>query len=177
MPIKGLFVSLVTAAALAPTASATPAAAVGAPSESPAALRKSGSPAALRRSSEPSAPAGEPGAPTDGYASGSGRPDGADPSARFTVSYRADAGFAAAVTLECDPAGGGHPRAAEACALLDTAGGDPDRIPQPPTACIMIYMPVRAEVTGTWHGSPITWQHRYGNACEMRRALGVLIAF
>jgi subtilisin inhibitor-like len=114
---------------------------------------------------------------SDGYASGTGRPDDTGPGARLEVSYLADAGFAAAVKLDCDPAGGGHPRAAEACAILDAAGGEPDRIPAPNTACILIYAPVLAEVRGDWHGTTVAWQHRYGNSCEMRRALGALIAF
>jgi hypothetical protein len=126
----------------------------------------------------PAAAADRPGDPPgDGYASGSGRPDDAEPGAHLTVSYLADAGSAAAVKLDCDPAGGGHPKAAEACAVLDAAGGKPSRIPPAHTACVMIFAPVQAEVRGTWHGKSVQWRHRYGNSCEMRRALGALIAF
>ena len=89
----------------------------------------------------------------------------------------ADAGFATAVKLECDPAGGGHPQAAQACAELEAVGGDVDKIEPAHTACIMIYQPVTAEVSGEWRGTTIGWQHRYGNSCEMKRALGVLVAF
>jgi hypothetical protein len=110
-----------------------------------------------------------------GYGNGGGR---GEPSAKLTVSYLADAGFAAAVKLECDPAGGGHPEAAEACAELEAAGGDPGKIePTPHTACMMIYQPIAAHVDGVWRGTTIKWEHRYGNSCEMKRALRVLVAF
>jgi hypothetical protein len=112
--------------------------------------------------------------PGPGYGDGGGR---GEPKAKLTVSYMADAGFARAVKLECDPASGGHPQAAQACAELEAVGGDIDKIEPAHTACIMIYQPVTAEVSGEWRGTPIGWQHRYGNGCEMKRALGVLVAF
>lgn len=116
------------------------------------------------------------GAPPAGYAGGSGRP-GSSPKARLTLSYMAEAGFADAVTLECAPVGGRHPAGAKACATLAAAGGDPDRIPPAHTMCMLIYAPVVAEVSGTWHGRSVAWRHRYGNTCEMRRATGVVFDF
>jgi hypothetical protein len=99
------------------------------------------------------------------------------PQARLTLSYMADAGFAEAVKLDCGPVGGGHPLGAQVCATLDAADGDPDRIPPSRTMCFLIYAPIEAQVSGTWQGKTIEWEHRYGNACEMRRATGVLFAF
>src|SRR4051794_25561966 len=78
--------------------------------------------------------------PGPGYAGGGGRGPGAD----LTLTYMADAGFATAVKLDCDPPGGGHPRPAEACAELTAAGGDPDRIKPGQGICIMIYAPITA---------------------------------
>lgn len=111
--------------------------------------------------------------PDPGYAGGGGR----GPGAELTLTYMAEAGFADAVTLECDPPGGGHPKPADACAELTAVAGDPDRIEPGHGACMMIFAPITAEVTGDWHGTAVTWRHRYGNSCEMRRALGVLFAF
>ena len=108
-----------------------------------------------------------------GYGGGGGRGPGAD----LTLTYMAQAGFAAAVTLECDPPGGGHPKPADACAELTAVAGDPDKIEPGLGACMMIYAPITAEITGDWHGTAIDWQHTYGNSCEMKRALGVLFAF
>jgi hypothetical protein len=110
----------------------------------------------------------------DGYGGGGGRDQ---PKAKLTVGYMADAGFADAVKLECDPAGGGHPQAARACAELAAVGGDLDQIEPARTACMLIYQPVTATVSGEWRGAKIEWRHRYGNSCEMKRALGVLVAF
>jgi hypothetical protein len=112
--------------------------------------------------------------PSPGYGGGGGR---GEPGAKLAVSYMAAAGFADEVKLECDPAGGGHPHAAAACAELAAVGGDPERIEPAHTACMMIYQPITAQVLGEWRGTPIWWQHRYGNSCEMKRALGVLVDF
>lgn len=109
-----------------------------------------------------------------GYGDGGGRDQ---PESRLTLSYLAQAGFADAVKLDCDPAGGGHPKPEEACAELASAGGDPDRIEPGHYACFLIYQPVTAGVEGDWRGKPVEWRHTYGNTCEMRRALGVLFAF
>jgi hypothetical protein len=115
--------------------------------------------------------------PPPGYGSGTARPGETEPGVRLTLSYTADAGFASAVKLECDPAGGGHPQSASACDALETVGGDPAQIRPGADACMMIYAPIVAEMTGTWRGTTVTWLHRYGNSCEMRRATGVLFAF
>ncbi|MBL7256557.1 SSI family serine proteinase inhibitor [Paractinoplanes lichenicola] len=95
----------------------------------------------------------------------------------LTLSYVADAGFAMAVKLTCDPPGGGHPLPAQACATLAATGADPDRIKPGTGACILLYKPVTATLSGTWQGREVSWQHRFGNTCEMRRATGVLFRF
>ena len=99
------------------------------------------------------------------------------PGAQLTLSHLADAGHAAAVKLTCEPPGGGHPRAAAACATLERIDADPGRLTPAPTMCIMLYAPVTAEITGRWRGMTMKWTHRYGNSCEMRRATGVLFDF
>jgi hypothetical protein len=103
---------------------------------------------------------------------GHGRP-GAD----LTLTYMADAGFATVVKLRCYPPGGGHPRPGPACAELAAVGGDPDRITPGHGMCMMIYAPITAKITGKWRWTILTWQHKYGNSCEMHRALGVLFDF
>ncbi|GAB2590402.1 hypothetical protein Aab01nite_40430 [Paractinoplanes abujensis] len=99
------------------------------------------------------------------------------PQEELTLSYVAGAGSAMSVKLTCDPLGGGHPDPAEACAALAGVDGDPGRIKRAGTACILLYKPVTAELTGTWEGRPVSWKQRFGNACEMRRATGVLFRF
>ncbi len=95
----------------------------------------------------------------------------------LTLSYLADAGFAAAVKMTCEPTGGAHPEGEAVCVTLDRAGGDPAKINPTLNACVLVYAPVTAEVTGTWRGTPVAWKQRYGNTCEMRRATGALFQF
>jgi hypothetical protein len=95
----------------------------------------------------------------------------------LTLSYMAEAGYAAAVKLRCDPAGGAHPKPIQACDELKKVGGRPDRLQPARIMCMLIYAPVTAEITGTWKGRKIDWSKTYGNSCEMSRATGVLFRF
>ena len=99
------------------------------------------------------------------------------PAAELTLSYLAEAGYANAVKLTCRPSGGGHPDAGLACSTLERIDADPGRIEPAPTACIMLYAPVTAQITGRWRGMTLNWTRQYGNSCEMRRSTGVLFAF
>ncbi|GAA3942304.1 SSI family serine proteinase inhibitor [Actinoplanes auranticolor] len=95
----------------------------------------------------------------------------------LTVSYLAEAGYAAAVKLRCDPAGGAHPQKVRACRALKRVGGDPAGLKPAPLMCTMEYAPVTAQVTGSWRGRPVNWSHTFGNRCDMHRTTGVLTAF
>jgi hypothetical protein len=104
-------------------------------------------------------------------------PAQAAPRSRLTLTYLAQAGYADAVKLTCDPTGGPHPEAAQACAILGSTGADPAKIKPAQVMCMMLYAPVTAQITGTWRGGRVKWSHRYGNTCEMTRATGVLFKF
>ncbi|GAA4599911.1 hypothetical protein BJY16_003260 [Actinoplanes octamycinicus] len=101
----------------------------------------------------------------------------ADTGSRLVLTYAAGAGYATAVKLTCDPAGGGHPKPAQACAQLTRAGADPARIKPADRYCFLLYKPITARLAGTWRGRSVTWTHTYGNSCEMNRATGVLFDF
>ncbi|WP_327366010.1 SSI family serine proteinase inhibitor [Streptomyces sp. NBC_01217] len=82
------------------------------------------------------------------------------------------------VRLLCPAAPGAHhPHAAAACAAIDEAGGDMDRLPGDPHLCTMELDPVTATATGTWNGRAVNWQHTFGNACELEAATGVVARF
>ncbi|MFD6298112.1 SSI family serine proteinase inhibitor [Streptomyces sp. NPDC060235] len=93
---------------------------------------------------------------------------------RLTVTVQ-DAGNGADGTyeLDCHPAGGSHPRPAEACDLLDgnTTWGKDLFAPVPPNAlCTMQYGgPATAHVTGTWAGRPVDARYDRTNGCEISR--------
>ncbi|MCT9005427.1 SSI family serine proteinase inhibitor [Streptomyces sp. NPDC054766] len=100
--------------------------------------------------------------------------DSADSADRLTVTVH-DVGGGADGTfeLECHPAGGSHPHAAEACDRLDrmTTWGKDTFAPVPPdTLCTMEYGgPATAHVTGTWAGRPVDARYDRSNGCEISR--------
>ncbi|MFE3937583.1 SSI family serine proteinase inhibitor [Streptomyces goshikiensis] len=75
--------------------------------------------------------------------------------------------------LECRTPAGTHPRKAEACDQLETAGGNFNSLKADPHAiCAMIYAPVTATAAGTWRGKPVTWQKTYANECQLTSETG-----
>ncbi|UQU63179.1 subtilase-type protease inhibitor [Couchioplanes caeruleus] len=95
----------------------------------------------------------------------------------LVLSYEAEAGYAAAVVLRCDPAGGAHPKKGKACQALAKVHGRPEKLRPAKVMCTMEYAPVTARIEGTWHGRPVDWTHTFGNACDMARTMGVVMAF
>lgn len=72
--------------------------------------------------------------------------------------------------LTCDPVGGDHPQAKEACAVLDQAGASIfDPVPKD-QACTMIYGgPQTATVKGTYGGEDVDAAFSRANGCEIDR--------
>ncbi len=114
---------------------------------------------------------------TTGPAAAMGPGVAAKPKTDLVLSYMADAGYAAAVVLTCDPAGGVHPKAAKACATLNKVGGNPGRLKPAPVMCTLEYAPVTAQFKGTWKGAKVNWTKTYPNSCDLARSTGVLFAF
>jgi hypothetical protein len=96
---------------------------------------------------------------------------------KLTLGYMAEAGYAAAVVLYCDPADGPHPNRVKACNMLKKVHGKPANLKPAHTMCMMLYAPITAQITGTWKGKKVSWSKTYGNVCEMKRATGVLFVF
>jgi hypothetical protein len=101
----------------------------------------------------------------------------ATPRTNLVVSYMADAGYAAAVTLTCDPAGGAHPKPAPACAALAKVSGKPNKLKPAPTMCTMEYAPITAQINGVWKGKKSKWSKTYPNSCDLARSTGVIFQF
>jgi hypothetical protein len=101
----------------------------------------------------------------------------AKPRSGLVLSYLAEAGYAAAVTLTCDPAGGAHPKPAKACAVLKKVSGNPALLKPRKRMCTLEYAPITAEITGTWRGKKVRWSQTFGNTCDLTRTTGVLFAF
>jgi hypothetical protein len=81
-----------------------------------------------------------------------------------------------ALLLTCDPAGGEHPRAAQACAQLADSNGTFERDAQD-VMCTEEYAPVTVEATGRWRGRLVRFKKTYGNECDMTAHTGSLFDF
>ena len=72
--------------------------------------------------------------------------------------------------LRCDPAGGDHPQAAEACTALDTAGAKVFEPVAKDQMCTELYGgPQTATVKGTYDGDPVDATFSRTNGCEIDR--------
>ncbi|MEV4704809.1 SSI family serine proteinase inhibitor [Actinoplanes sp. NPDC049316] len=95
----------------------------------------------------------------------------------LVLSYEAEAGYAAAVVLRCDPAGGAHPKKGKACQALEKVNGKPAKFQPAKVMCTQEYAPITAHIDGTWRGRTVDWSRTFGNRCDMVRTTGVVMAF
>ncbi|NIJ13122.1 hypothetical protein FHU38_003466 [Saccharomonospora amisosensis] len=95
----------------------------------------------------------------------------------LSLSLRGTDGVTRSVHLTCEPDAGTHPRAQQACAALDAADGDFDRLPALQRQCTMIYSPVRAEARGHWQGEPVRFTTEYSNPCFAGARSGGVFGF
>jgi hypothetical protein len=116
-------------------------------------------------------------AAVDGVVQTQAKPKPKPKATKLTLGYMAEAGYAAAVVLYCDPADGPHPNRVKACNMLKKVHGKPANLKPAHTMCMMLYAPITAQITGTWKGKKVSWSKTYGNVCEMKRATGVLFVF
>ncbi|UNO40851.1 SSI family serine proteinase inhibitor [Streptomyces sp. MST-110588] len=90
-----------------------------------------------------------------------------------TVSHSGGPATDGTYELRCHPAGGTHPAARSACALLDrltTWGSDPFAPVASDSQCTMQYGgPATARVTGVWAGRPVKANFKRSNGCEISR--------
>src|SRR5687768_4666213 len=68
--------------------------------------------------------------------------------------------------LRCEPAGGLHKNAKEACAALTPVGGDFTKIePAADVACTMELNMTKATLKGKWRGKNVFFEQDYSNPC------------
>ncbi|MEW2621751.1 SSI family serine proteinase inhibitor [Streptomyces sp. NPDC048106] len=71
------------------------------------------------------------------------------------------------VTLQCEPTGGTHPTAQDACTQLIAVDGQFALIPRASGyGCGGDWAPITVTVTGTWRRQPVYFTKTYGNDCE-----------
>ncbi len=96
---------------------------------------------------------------------------------KLYLAVRAENGTRTTATLTCNPAGGTHPDAADACAELTPVRGNIAKLPEGEGMCAMIYAPVTATAYGRWQGRSVQYRTTFGNACEMGLKTGSVFRF
>ncbi|WP_151775348.1 SSI family serine proteinase inhibitor [Streptomyces abyssomicinicus] len=82
------------------------------------------------------------------------------------------------VTLLCEPTGGSHPTAEDACTKLAAVGGQFDKLPHATgIACPPVWMPVTVTVTGTWRLQPVDFTRTYSSDCVASTASNYVFRF
>ncbi len=96
----------------------------------------------------------------------------ADVSTDLTVTV-SDGEAEQTFTVQCDPAGGTHPRPESACQFLQLAaewGEDPFAPPPADAVCAQVYGgPQTASVSGTWRGREVAAQFARTDSCLISR--------
>ncbi|SFT55626.1 Subtilisin inhibitor-like [Actinopolyspora lacussalsi subsp. righensis] len=83
-----------------------------------------------------------------------------------------------AATLRCEPAGGTHPRAEQACERLASSEGEFGALQeQRNPMCPLVYRPVTVHATGMWRNHAVDHRETFSNECEMRAKTGELFEF
>ena len=80
-------------------------------------------------------------------------------------------------TLRCEPSGGSHPQAVQACQELQAVDGQIAAIPERDGFCTKEYNPVTVTAAGWWRGERIRYRETYSNPCVMRLHTGTLFQF
>lgn len=89
--------------------------------------------------------------------------------AEVTITVDDGAGTVTEYTLTCQPPGGTHPNAADACSTL-AAGTSALGPPDPNQACTEIYGgPQTATVSGTLNGAPLEGTFGRADGCQIAR--------
>ncbi|MEV6926883.1 SSI family serine proteinase inhibitor [Dactylosporangium sp. NPDC051485] len=78
--------------------------------------------------------------------------------------------------LTCQPAGGSHRQARDACAQLSKVGGRFERLQLDGGACTMQYDPVTVTASGSWKGRKVAYRHTFGNACTLATTTGAVFS-
>ncbi|WP_189227348.1 SSI family serine proteinase inhibitor [Saccharothrix coeruleofusca] len=97
------------------------------------------------------------------------------PQSSFVLSVQTDSIRTA--RLHCEPTGGDHANAAEACGALSEVDGRIEDLATETAVCTFQYAPVRVTATGTWRGRERTFTSEYANSCLLRASTGPVFAF
>jgi hypothetical protein len=82
------------------------------------------------------------------------------------------------VTLRCDPLGGTHPKATDACKAVAAVKGNLRALRRTEgVMCLALYQPVTAAATGTWRGRTVRYKKTFSNKCVLAVETGAVFQF
>ncbi|PWK84293.1 subtilisin inhibitor-like [Lentzea atacamensis] len=100
------------------------------------------------------------------------------PASGLVLSVRPEMGTLSTTVLTCEPAGGPHKNAKQACADLIPVDGDFTRMePAADAACTMELNTTKAKLRGKWRGKKVVFEQEYSNPCVMRVHTGKVFDF
>ena len=97
--------------------------------------------------------------------------------AGLVLSVRPEMGTLSTTQLTCEPAGGRHKNAKEACAALTSVDGDFTKLEDTGAMCTMELNPTKATLRGKWRGKKVVYEEVYSNPCVMRVNTGKVFDF
>jgi hypothetical protein len=100
------------------------------------------------------------------------------PASGLVLSVRPEMGRPSTTRLTCEPAGGRHKNAKQACEDLIPVDGDFTKIkPAADAACTMELNTTKATLRGKWRGEKVVFERVYSNPCMMRVHTGKVFDF
>ena len=99
------------------------------------------------------------------------------PATGLVLSVRPEMGKLSTTQLTCEPAGGRHKNAEEACDALVPVEGDFTRMGDGGLMCTMELNPMKATLRGKWRGKKVFHEEIYSNPCVLRAHTGKVFDF
>lgn len=99
----------------------------------------------------------------------------AEPAGAYLLTVAPREGPASTWSLSCDPDGGTHGAASQACDQLESVDGEVGRIPALHGPCTLEHAPVRVTADGSWRGGTRHFARTYPNRCAAVRDTGGIL--
>lgn len=99
------------------------------------------------------------------------------PASGLVLSVRPEMGVPSTTQLNCEPAGGLHKNAKEACDALAPVEGDFTKMEDAGALCTMELNPTKATLKGKWRGKKVVFEEVFSNPCVLRAHTGKVFDF
>jgi hypothetical protein len=99
------------------------------------------------------------------------------PASGLVLSVQPEMGTLSTTQLHCEPAGGLHRNAQQACDQLMPVEGDFRKLEETGAMCTMELNPTKATLRGKWRNKRIDFQQVYSNPCVVRASTGKVFDF